>query len=354
MIYTTPPKKLIILNILEILNKYTDANHTLSQKEIQGKLKAEYSMDVDRKAVKRNLMDLIDCGFPIEYSEKNRKNLNKKTGEYEENNILSDFYIEHEFDDSELRLLIDSIIFSYHIPQKDKARLIEKLEGLSNIYFKTRMKHISAMDKRTTKMNAIFYTIEVLDEAINNRKQVAFYYDEYGVDKKLHHRKNKNGEDKKYVINPYQMVATNGRYYLICNYDKYDRLSNYRLDRISDIEILDTPVKSIEKVRGMKDGLNLKKHMDEHIYMFSGEIVRAKFIANKYIINDIIDFFGDEVSFSDETDDTITATVKVTEQDIMFWAMQFATDVTVIAPKNLAEKCKDNILKSAERYKKLV
>ena len=49
MMYTIPPKKLIIINILDILNKYTDVEHTLSQKEIQQKLESEYSMKVDRK-----------------------------------------------------------------------------------------------------------------------------------------------------------------------------------------------------------------------------------------------------------------------------------------------------------------
>ena len=49
------PKKLVILYILDILQKYTDEEHRLSQKEIQDILNREYEMTVDRKAVKRNL-----------------------------------------------------------------------------------------------------------------------------------------------------------------------------------------------------------------------------------------------------------------------------------------------------------
>ena len=63
------PKKLIIMNILDILKKYTDENHRLSQKEIAEILETEYEMKVDRKAVKRNLMNLIESGYEIEYSE---------------------------------------------------------------------------------------------------------------------------------------------------------------------------------------------------------------------------------------------------------------------------------------------
>ena len=41
---------------------------------------------------------------------------NSKTGELEESYILSDFYLSREFTAGELRLLIDSLLFSQHIP----------------------------------------------------------------------------------------------------------------------------------------------------------------------------------------------------------------------------------------------
>ena len=41
---------------------------------------------------------------------------NSKTGELEESYIPSDFYLSREFTDGELWLLIDSLLFSQHIP----------------------------------------------------------------------------------------------------------------------------------------------------------------------------------------------------------------------------------------------
>ena len=73
------PKKMLIMHILDILKKYTDEDHRLSQKEIGEILKNEYDMAVDRKSIKRNLMDLIDLGFEIEYSESVRLVPNKVT-----------------------------------------------------------------------------------------------------------------------------------------------------------------------------------------------------------------------------------------------------------------------------------
>ena len=53
--YTKQPKKMIIINILDILKRYTDENHRLSQREIMDILEREYDMKVDRKAVMKSL-----------------------------------------------------------------------------------------------------------------------------------------------------------------------------------------------------------------------------------------------------------------------------------------------------------
>ena len=49
--YTRQPKKLLIMNILDILRRYSDVDHRLSQKDIIDILRNEYDMDADRKAI---------------------------------------------------------------------------------------------------------------------------------------------------------------------------------------------------------------------------------------------------------------------------------------------------------------
>ena len=58
-------KKLITINILRILQGHSDAAHPISQKEIIKYLQDEYGMEVDRKAVRRNIDFLIDAGYEI-------------------------------------------------------------------------------------------------------------------------------------------------------------------------------------------------------------------------------------------------------------------------------------------------
>lgn len=187
MMFAKSPKKLIIMNILDILKRYTDENHRLSQKEIRNILEREYDMTVERKAVKRNLMNLIEFGYNINYSESVRI-FKDKDGKEQENVILSDFYLEREFTDSELRLLIDSVLFSNHIPYKQDKELVDKLASLSNIYFKKRVNHIARMPEDKTDNKQLFYNVELLDEAIDKRSKVCFHYLEYHTDKKLHKR----------------------------------------------------------------------------------------------------------------------------------------------------------------------
>lgn len=343
--YTKQPKKMLIMNILDILKKYTDENHRLSQKEIMDILEQEYDMKAERKAIKRNLMNLIDSGYDIEYSESIRINKNG-----EEETFYTDWYMERNFSDAELRLLIDSLLFSKHIPYSQCKELIGKLEGLSNRYFKSRVEHILTLPDNTPKNTQLFYTIEVLDKAITKGQQVLLHYNEYGTDKQMHPRRRSDGAVREYVINPYQMVAVNGKYYLICNYDKYDDVSNYRLDRITDIKMLDTPVKPMKLVKGLENGLNLPKHMAEHIYMFTGESVPVVFKAKRYLLTELFDWFGKDMQFLEETENEVTVRVNVNLEAMRKWAFQYAVHVKVVSPKKLVDMVKEDIKNAMEQY----
>lgn len=329
---------MIIINILEILKKYSDMDHRLTQADIMEKLKKEYYMDVDRKTVKRNLMNLLDLDCGIEYTE-----ISKKDKNGEESFICTDWYMTREFDDSELRLLIDSILFSKHIPYYQCKKLIAKLKGLSNIYFDKKVKHICNLPENQPENKELFYTIDILDEAISQNKKVSFIYNTYGADKKLHPKR-----DEKYIVNPYQMVATNGRYYLICNYDKYDNLSNYRVDRITRIEILEDSIKPLKDV---KEGeINLPKHMAEHIYMFAGESVRAKFKAKNYIIDQVIDWYGIEADIKVINDEECMITVSVNKEAFFCWAMQYGLHIEVTEPLDIRNRIKQGLEEIIQKY----
>ena len=358
-------KKLLILYILDILQKYTDEEHRLSQKEIQDILKKEYEMPVDRKAIKRNLLNLIEYGSSIEYREVSRKEIFRKKsvvsdedsldledkGIPEDDLLWTDFYLKQKFTNEELRLLIDSLLFSKHIPYSQAKKLITKLESLSNIYFKSRSQYIYPLPVDRTDNKQVFYNISILDEAIRKKQKVLFEYAEYHTDKKMHLKKREDGSVREYVVTPYQMAVQEGKYYLICNYDKYDDISNYRVDRIRNIQILEEKGKPFETLKWSgHQPMNLNEYMKEHVYMYSSENAFVKFRIVKAMISDVIDLFGKGVNFSEETDTHVSVSVHVNERAAEQFAKNYAPDVVILQPKRLRDKLRDDLKKAWEAY----
>ncbi len=321
-----PPKKLSVLFILELLKKETNAEHHLTQSDIVRLLAQRYHMEVERKSVARNIEDLIEAGYDIVH----------------ENGYYMD---SRDFEYSELRLIIDSVLFSKNIPRQQCKKLITKLTELTDRYFHVRVRHISTMPTQTTDNKQIFYTIEMLDEAISEGKKASFWYNEYRSDKKLHRKR-----DARYVVNPYQIAATNGRYYLICCTDHHDNIAHYRLDHMEDVRIEEEKAKPITEIPGNENGLDLPRHMAEHIYMFSGESRRVIFRAKLSAVDQIIDWFGSEVAFFNETEDTVDVSVRVNESAMFCWLMQYGLSCEVLSPESLRSRVRDAVNEMAKRY----
>ena len=95
-----------------------------------------------------------------------------------------------------------------------------------------------------------------------------------------------------YIYNPYQIVMSNGNFYLVGNYDKYDTISHFRIDKMTNMKILDEERKPAREVKGMEHGLDLPKHMAEHVYMFSGESVTVLLRTSQRSMDMLYDWFG--------------------------------------------------------------
>ena len=116
------PKKLALLRILQILEQYSDYDNPLKQEDIARYLDRDYGIVIERKAIGRNILLLKDAGYDI---------LSDRRGCY---------LVSREFEDSELRLLIDGVLASRHITANHSKKLIEKLCNLSNKYFRSHIK----------------------------------------------------------------------------------------------------------------------------------------------------------------------------------------------------------------------
>ena len=125
---TLEPKKLALLRIWQILLKHSDYDHPLTQEDIIDYLYKEYGIEMERKAIGKNIADLRDAGIEIG---------SRRAGSYIDS---------RDFEDSELRLLIDGVLQSKHITAKHSKDLIEKLCGLSNKYFRSHVKNVYSVN----------------------------------------------------------------------------------------------------------------------------------------------------------------------------------------------------------------
>lgn len=116
---------------------------------------------------------------------------------------------------------------------------------------------------------------------------------------------------REYVVSPYQMAAKEGKYYLICNSDQYDDVANYRMDRICDLIILEESARAFETLKGAGGcALNLEDYMKRHVYMYASGDGMARLRIAPILVSDVIDFFGKDVTFSDENDDGERVSIK--------------------------------------------
>lgn len=176
---------------------------------------------------------------------------------------------------------------------------------------------------------------------------------EYLTDKKVH-VKNCSDGSQQYIVSPYQMTAKEGKYYLICHFESYDDIAHYRLDRIGQLTILDETARPFETLQG-SDGkrLDMNEYMKKHIYMFSSGNIRVKFRIVKQMVSDVIDIFGSDVRFEDETKEDVVVTANVDKSAMVQFAKSFAPDVTVISPQAVADEIKSALVEAVWNYEKL-
>lgn len=321
------PKKLALIRILQIFEKYSDYDHPLTQEDIARHLEQEYGIVIERKAISRNISLLKEAGIDIE---------SRRAGSYLDG---------RRFEDSELRMLIDGVLCSKYITAKHSADLIDRLCGLSNRYFRSHVKNIYSVNEWCkTENQALFYNIEIIDDAIEQGKQIAFDYNKYGLDKKLH-------KSAFHTASPYQLLLHNQRYYLMARNEYWKDVVFYRLDRITNIRLTDQLLTSLQSVKGYETGVDYKELATGLPYMFNDKPQPVEMIVEGYIIDQVIDWFGTDIRLQQLDDGRVRVSLKASLQAMEHWAMQYINHVEVTAPVELRERIKGNLEKAQEKYK---
>lgn len=320
-------KKLSILYTLQVLRDYSDENHLLSQNDIVIKINNIYGMTCERKSIATNIDSLIDFGYDI---------VKTNAGSY---------LASREFEPSEIRFLVDAVFSSKSINSKQSRELAKKLSEFLSVYQRKQYKYVYKADElNRTDSKELFYNIDIINEAIENNKQIEFDYIRNGY-------KSNNTKKHPYIVNPYCLINNQGKYFLVCNYDYFDEIGNYKLERIHNIKILDTPIKPVTQVKGFENGLDIAKYANENIYMFATKTINATVkIHREEAANYVEEWFGKNANLY-EKENSIFADITANETSLIYWCLQYGEDIELLSPKDTRDKIKEIVKQINKRYK---
>jgi len=312
--------KLKTLYILEVLNKETDEDNVMSVGSLIQRLKT-FGIDTERRSVIKDIKLLIQYGYDISLFEENGKGYYMRT---------------RKFEPHEIRLLIDAVQSSRFITKNKSRDLIKKVMELSSHSTYNSMKDCIYIDNRIKSKNEqIYYNIDKINRAIKQNKKIQFQYYTYNLDKKLELYRGGH----KYKISPYHLSWYEDYYYLICNYDHYDDISHFRVDKMTNIEIMEENRLSLDKVSGYLKNTNIAEYINKIFNMYTGTSEHVELKCNNSLINSIMDKFGEEVivTKSDE-DNFIVRTDAIISEGFISWIVQFGSKIEVLSPDSVKEK----------------
>ncbi len=311
--------KVKLLFLHDIFTRQTDKEHVYSANELCDLL-SEYGINCERKSIYSDIEALKEYGMDI-------VNVRSPKRGY--------YLNERKFDVAEVRLLIDAVQAAKFISSRKTKALIYKIGNLLSEFQEEELREqIYVESTFKSEKEDLYEIIKSLDDAIKKSKQVQITYSK----RKLENRYLKKSEGKVFIINPYSLLWSNDHYYLVCNNDKYNNLMHLRLDRISQVKLLDSPSKHFSKVSKYTDKFDTADYSNKIFNMFTGESGEIELCCDNRIIDDILEKFGDETPLKifDDSHFVFKADVELSN-GLISWIMQYGADIKVLSPKNLSD-----------------
>lgn len=310
-----PSNKIKLLYILDIL-KESDEKNPITTNKILEKLKC-YGIEAERKSILRDIEILREYGVDLILHNDNKKG----------------YYIgSRDFEDWEIKIMIDSVASAKFITEKQSKSLINKLKNLSSLSGRKAISSLTTInsnyrtDNKTVKISTDF-----IIKAVSESKQISFKYFDYNFDFKRIYRNN----EIEYIVNPYSLAQYNNDYYLVGNYYKYNNLSHYNLSKMSDVKILNSNCKKLKEILGENSDILLQQYIDKNLYMYGGNSIRLKVRCHQYMADTLIRQFG-KINISNIDDTSFTATMDVTDGDgLYFWLLQHSENIEVLEPLDI-------------------
>lgn len=369
-----------LYKIWEYLKKNTDSEHPTSQAKMrQAEEIAEYIGDKEtfNRLIKdmaramntdENGYDKPEAEWKIFFNDYKKyfgddADLELNGDDYEDyvetSMRISGLYYNHTFSYEEVNSLIEGVLATKTLDTKSANKLIKKIEdNLTTKFYKKGPKQIcKVQEPELVDREVLRENLLTIQKAIDHNVQISFYFNGYTYQKKL-----ELVRPEKYVVSPYYIVASSGRYYLLACMEVQRKekiiknMSIWRVDLMTKIEIpganeiLGIPgIKRIPKreVENLPETWNENFQL-EHLNMSydKPEWITLRIVSEKkeddptkrvrpdYTF--LHDWFGNNFRFvKTESEPPYNDIVKVkcSPYGMVNWALQYSDRVEIVEPE---------------------
>lgn len=320
-IKTREAQRLKQLFLARMFFQETDAEHGMSMTQILGYLQ-ERGVSAERKAVYRDIEALRSFGLDI-------VTLPRKPPEYA--------LVSRIFSKTELALLTDAVQSSRFLTKTQAQRLARSIRTLASRHdARTLSKQLHVEGRIKMQNDSVFKNVDIIQEALRLRRQIAFLYFKYDVNVK---ERMQHGGDL-YVETPLALIYSNDYYYLVAYNEKHDDLVHYRVDRMRALMCTDKRALSNDKTRSF----DVTEYLGCAFGMYRGQRHVVTLLVREDAMSGMVDRFGKNLRATlakDQPEEERWARVSATvmESPAFFsWLVQFGNRVRIESPSSLAKR----------------
>ncbi len=318
-------QKATAICIYEILKKYSDENHAISADKIREKLKTIYDVDMERRAIYRNIEALCSVGIEIADFHDTREGY---------------YLIDRQFEASEARLLCDAVAASEIIKPEDSQAIMKKLIDTQSI-FQGRMLQKTVFVKAEKQMvnRQLFYNIDALNIAISQGCKVCVKLMEYGWEQEL--RMKKNGL---VVFSPYTTIWVEGNYYVLVRREGEESLEHLRIDRMQDITILE---RGVDMIFG---GFNPEQYAKQYITQNNEPQERFEMECDKELWQELVEVFGKDAVVINNGYPALAVRVVTNASKMRNWALAHIDTCEIKKPRKFRDEIQSVVYDAYKKY----
>lgn len=221
-----------------------------------------------------------------------------------------------QFDLSELRMLVDCVQFASFITEEEVATMVSKIKQLSVESDRALLdRPILVEDRIVREKDSFLSKIDIIHQAIAERKQLSFCYHYYVPDR----YNTEKTSDRVFIVNPRQLLWKNGALFLQTYDNGIARYPGMEVYDMTNIKILSTPCNTIPDPK-VVEAFQLFKELEKQETM-SQKVVTVRFHNSATL--KIFQIFGDEVLPIPYDDEHFISNIKTNLDENFFGRIAF-------------------------------